>query len=605
MASIRDACLTERPMQSVADWCCENLTFDEAGNHGPYKTAGCEYIIDPLNDWNKPFMRDEVLVWGSQSKKTGMLMGGAAWAAINDPCGFLWVMPSLTLVAKFSRQRWQKMLRRSECFKAVLPVGAKRHDFATASQMLGAATFNFVGSNSPANLASNPCRRVVLDEVDKFDAGGREEADAVNLAEQRTKDQINPQRWKTSTPTLVTGLIWQEYLKGNQMRYFVPCPKCEKEVVFAWSAEYTSLAKTGCEAYMQWDSAAKVNGKWDLEKVEKSARMICPHCKYSIKDSEKTKMVRKGKWKATNLQSSANFVSRHLPSLYATAPETSFGALAVKFLQLKNSLLGLQGFINGELAEPYEGQDTRKKRIDLVSRGVEVTAEWQKLLTVDCQQKQPYFWYVVRAWDGKRSEGIEAGSCDQWEDLRIVQEKHGIKDIGVAVDSGYGARSEADVYKNCARFGEYEQGEESLLHMGWMPVKGFPGSKKWKEAGTRIELPYYLSKVDPFRGTAEAGNVEMSLFEFSGDFYKDILAAMREGKGAIQWAVSKAMDNEEYWRHMDGEVKQPMHSPRTGKVTFEWVKRGRHWPNHLFDCEIIQIALAHFYGWFTFELQEK
>jgi len=228
--------IPERSPDAPANWCAKNLSFNEAGNRGPFNTSGFEYTIDVINDFGDYTVTDEVLVWGSQTRKTGTLMGGAAWCVVNDPCGFLWVMPSLTLAQKFARQRWMNLLRASEATQDYVPSGAHRHDFATLTQILGAATFNFVGSNSPANLSSNPCRRVVCDEVDKFQDGSVKEASALNLAEQRTKGQVNPQRWKTSTPTVESGLIWQEYLKGNQSRYFVPCPVCSADVLLLWQA---------------------------------------------------------------------------------------------------------------------------------------------------------------------------------------------------------------------------------------------------------------------------------------------------------------------------------------------------------------------------------
>lgn len=603
MDSIRVACLAPRPTQKPSEWCTENLIFDEAGNHGPFKLTGCEYIREPLDDFADAGIADEVLVWGSQTRKTGTLMGGASWAIANDPCGFLWVMPSLTLVQKFSRQRFQKLLQASGPLQSLIPRGAARHDFSTASMMLGASTLNFVGSNSPANLASNPCRRVILDEVDKFDAGGREEADAVNLAEQRTKDQTNPQRWKTSTPTLITGIIWQEYLKGDQRRYFVPCPHCNQFVVFAWSQQFTVLPKTGSEAYVFWDKEAKrKDGSWDLERVMQTARIRCPHCSKGIEDSYKTKMVRNGQWRKTNLSAPAEFISRHLPSLYACSPQTSFGSLAVKFLQAKNSLMGLQGFINGELAEPYLTQDKQGERTELITANLVLNGDWKKLMTVDCQARSPYFWYVVRAWLNGNSEGIEAGSCDTWEEVRDKQLEHGIADVCVCVDSGYGARSDADVYKNCSRFGTFEKTDSGLaLAVGWLPSKGMAGTKKWKDNDTGLLVPYLLKGIDPFVGLSEAGSVEMSLLEFAADFFKDILQALREGKGGYSWKVAATMATEDYWKHMDGETKTAVFNKITGRTLHIWKRRSPYWPNHLLDCEVIQIALANFFGLFSFE----
>lgn len=616
------ACLAPRPTQKPSQWCVENLEFDEAGNHGPFRLDGSEYIADVIDDWANPEVNDEVLVWGSQTRKTGCLMGGVCWSVVNDPCGFLWAMPSLTLARKFSTQRLKKMMLKSPGVHALVPTGARRHEVSALSMMLGASTINLVGSNSAANLSSNPCRRVVLDEVDKFDAGGREEADAVNLAEQRTKDQPNPQRWKTSSPTLTSGLIWQEFLKGNQMRYFVPCPKCSKLVVFAWSKQFTVFPLMGSEAFIRWDpKARRQDGIWDLDLVKSSAHCICPHCEHPIGDGEKKAMVKAGKWIATNPNAAKNFISRHLPSLYASSPETSFGALAVKFLQAKRSLLGLQGFINGDLAEPYQSQDLSNERMELVRKvQVEITAEWKKVLTVDAQQKWPYFWFIVRAWNGGNSEGVQCGMADTTDDLRAIQIAQGIRDAGVFIDSGYGAMREAEIYRECVRFGEIRPRRNGFpVHIGWMPCKGFPKLKRWPleirdaqgKTIARHSVPYYLRAMDPFRGTTESGKIEMSLFEFSSKYYEDILASLRNSKlkHGYTWGVSKEMDASKfddgttYWKHMDGHVLKRIENKFTGLAREEYCQRHRDWPDHLLDCEISQVAAAHFFEFFNPEME--
>jgi phage terminase large subunit GpA-like protein len=295
----------DRPTQRPSQWCVENLRFDEPGNHGPFSVAGAEYCIEPLDDFADTSLSDVVDVWGSQLRKTGTIMGGAAWRAVNAPCNCLWVMPSIVLAQSFARKRWLTMLRASAGTRELLPGGAQRHDVKTLEQRVGASAFKLVGSNSPANLASEPCQLVIMDEVDKFDAGGREEADAVNLVEQRTKGQVNPQRRKMSTPTTVEGLIWQEAQKGDMRRYFVPAPCCgrhhpsSRQVVLAWSAAFSVLPKTGKEAFVVWDKEAKREHGWDLDRVERSARFQCPHCGSDILDAQKTWMNRNGTWAPT------------------------------------------------------------------------------------------------------------------------------------------------------------------------------------------------------------------------------------------------------------------------------------------------------------------
>jgi hypothetical protein len=596
----------DRPNMRPSEWCQQNLRFDEPGNHAPFSLAGAEYCVEPLDDFADTSLTDIVDVWGSQTRKTGTTMGGAAWRAVNAPCNCLWVMPSINLAQSFSRKRWLPMLRASGATRELLPTGAQRHDVKTLEQRIGAAAVKFVGSNSAANLASEPCQLVIQDETDKFDMGGREEADASNLADQRTKGQVNPQRRKGSTPTLTEGLIWQEAIKGDMRRRFQPCWHCGRQnssrrVVFAWSAEYTVLKKTGSEAYVIWDKEARrTDGSWDLDRVERSARFRCPHCGGDILDAHKTWMNREGVWQPTQ-RAHSGFRSRHLPSLYACSPETTVGKLAVKFLQAKNSLLGLRGFINGDLAEPYESQDRASQRVEIVTEKTEIT-EPTKILTADYHANRPYLHYVARAWGANNdSECFDAGELDTWEELRAKQLEHGILDECVVIDSGYNA---SDVYAACARFGQFMPRRDKLpLHMGWLPAKGMPGRKKWPDPDTRLEVPWYLRASDPFLGTSQAGQVEMSLLEFSGDFFKDILDAMRQGKGGVKWRVLSKAATEEYWRHLDSEHRMRERNPKTGFYRDVWLPISRHRPNHKKDCEVMQVVAAAFYN--KFKLPEN
>ncbi len=585
----------DKPTQSVTDWALENIRFDEPNNRGPFRISGREYIREPLDAWSDYTITDQVEVFGSQAGKTAKTMAGAGWTIRNNPSMIFWVMPTRDTVIPFARNRLITMMEASPGLKDLIPAGAERRaKFSTRSQTLGGSIVSLVWSNSPSALAGTPAPIVILDEVDKFNEGTKREANAVNLADQRTKGQTMPKRIKSSTPTLVSGLIWREFLKTDQRRRFMPCPFCAKLVTLAWSENYTVFKKTGSEAYICWDQGAKKpDGTWDLDRVFASAHALCPHCKGHIQDASKTKMDREGVWIPT-ATAARGYRGWHLSSLYVAGPETSWGRLAVKFLQAKSSLDGLQGFINGDLAEPYQAQDTMRRRTEVVSE-IEVTAEWIKMLTADCQFKAPYFRVCVRAWNGGNSKGIEYQAVDTWEDIRARQEAHKISDKMVIVDSGFGAKGEIEVYRTCARFGGFVERQDARpMHMGWLPSKGNPSRKRWKDEETGLMVPYFLRSIDPFTGLSTAGQVEMSLFEFAADYFKDVLQNLRDGKTEFKWEVSPEMASEQYWREMDGEVKKTVHSPKTGLASEIWTRRSKHWPNEALDCENLQIAYADF-----------
>ena len=582
---------------SASAWCERFLVFDEPDNRGPFSLIGREYAREPLDSFSLEEVTDGILLFGSQSGKTGILMGGTAYTVVNRPSRVIWVMPNEHLAQSFSETRWMPLIRRSETTSALLPTGARRHDVKKLQQFIGDSVVNFFGSNSPANLSSTPARVAIQDEVDKFSAGTAKEADAVSLADQRTKKFSNPKRYKSSTPTMTDGLIWQEFLKTDQRRRFVPCPNCGKHVVFVWSKEMTVFPSVGCEAFIRWDKEAKRSDRtWDLDRVEQSARAECPHCGFHIRDGMKTAMDRAGEWRAT--QSAARgYRGWHLSSLYANGTETTFGKLAVKFLQAKQSLLGLQGFINGDLAEPWESQDSRSERTEVIVTDGSQIADALRIMTVDVQEVSPYFWVVIRDWARGPSRLRWFGSVDRWEDVRELQIQHSIQDDCVVLDSGNQTQT---VYDNCLRWGKLvPRGNGMPIWHGWLPSKGRERDAKWADPKTKAPRPFILG-----RAALPHKRLELPLLEFNGDAIKDVLATLRKRGKPYAWELNEAA-SEEYFRHIDAEIKQPLAVGRTGKITWQWCKRNSRWPNHGLDCEIMQIAAAVLKRRFVWAIMEQ
>ena len=611
---------TPRWKGSVASWCEQNLIFNEPKLSGPFSFSGREYMREPLDCWGDDGVRDIITCWGTRTGKTRIVFGGIGWRIRHSPTRVLWVMPNTDGTGgarNVSRTRFQPMIYSSPTLARYIPSGNRRWDFKTLQMIVNGSIIDMTGSNSPANLAGNPCDTVVQDETDKMQQKGESEAHPSALADQRCKEFSTPKRFKSSTPTLVSGLIWQEFLKSDQRRRFMPCPHCNKEVILAWSERFTVLPKIGVEAYCKWDDGAKKGGVWDLAVVEATAHYECPHCGGWILEHHKKDMDKKGVWKPTNPNGVPGYRGYHLPSMYSSSRETTAGRMASRFLVAKESLLGLQDFINSDLAEPYVNQDTLGKRVEMITSKTSLVDGHSRIMTVDCQAKSPYFWFVVRGWCGADSELISAGSCDDWADIEAVQKFHKVRDVGVFIDSGFGAKSDAEVYRVCAQHGEICRQDKTYkghatfglpVSVGWNPCKGFEESKRWKETETGLMLPYTLRSTDPYLGTSDAGKLMINLLEFSAEFFKDILASLRAGKGGFKWTVcdtsfrqvigenvtSCAMDI--YWRHMDGQVKAMVQNKFTGKVSYQWVRRNKHWPDHMYACEYMQIAAASLLG---------
>ena len=328
-------------IRTVNEWCEDEVVLSERQTQmpGAFSTRMTPYLREPLECFGDVDVSDLVLVFGTQTGKTTMVQAGTAWRICNKPQPVVWVMPTEGLARSFSETRWLPLFDDSATLAAQKP--ADRHKFKNLEQHFSRCSVVFVGSNSPANLASRPAGLLLMDEVDKFARETDQETSALFLAENRTKSFVGALRVKTSTPTTPDGAIWQEYQKGTQEKYMLECPHCHDRIELLWEQ-------------VKWDTDAKIGGKWNMAKVEESTRYICQRCGGEWNDGQKIEALQGGKWEATNPAAQRGFRSFHLNSLYAPWRSCTFGALAVKFLRDKGTLNGLQDFTNSTMAMPWE-----------------------------------------------------------------------------------------------------------------------------------------------------------------------------------------------------------------------------------------------------------
>lgn len=328
-------------IRTVNEWCEDEVVLSERQTQMPgnFSTRMTPYLREPLECFGDVDVSDLVLVFGTQTGKTTMVQSGTAWRICNKPQPVVWVMPTEGLARSFSETRWLPLFDDSATLAAQKP--ADRHRFKNLEQHFSRCSLVFVGSNSPANLASRPAGLLLMDEVDKFARETDQETSALFLAENRTKSFVGALRVKTSTPTTPDGAIWQEFQKGTQEKFMLECPHCHDRIELLWEQ-------------VKWDTEAKEAGKWNMARVEESTLYICQRCGGEWNDGQKIEALQGGVWQATNPAAQRGFRSFHLNSLYAPWRSCTFGALAVKFLRDKGTLNGLQDFTNSTMAMPWE-----------------------------------------------------------------------------------------------------------------------------------------------------------------------------------------------------------------------------------------------------------
>jgi len=566
--------LSSPPPLSVWEWLEENayLSERESSSPGQFNTSSRPYVREPLNCFQDKQVTDLVLCFGTQVGKTLTVMGGAAWKLCNDPMNALWVMPNTDLAESFSKSRWIPFI------DSIAPLkkqkSTDRMYFKILEQYFDRAILTFAGSNSPANLASRPCGLLLVDETDKLGQKSTREAGALQNAEERTKTFPYPLRVKTSTPTTKFGEIWQEFERGDQRYFHLPCPHCKKMIALKW----------GQVRWWNEDaSESKTNGDWDEEKVRRNTYYRCQECDGKILDHQKLDMLQQGEWIPTNPNALLGRRSYHLNSLYAPLKECQWGILAVKWIQSKTSMTRRQAFINSTLAEPYDDEQSIDN--EPISTTGYVTAQLPSdkinIMTVDVQEN--HFWVVIRSWSNPKFEGgqqswlLYEGRVETPEELEKLQIDFGVEARRVGLDMAHRPNMVSAL----------------LVKNGW---RGLWGSDKGgfthsQGRGQRVLKEYSpVQYRDPHLGTvlqSEQNNKAMFIF-WSNDRIKDRLEVMRYADPA-RWHVPNTI-SKDYIHQLNSERREVKVNRITGRMTYYW-KRVRR-DNHLFDCESMQLVMG-------------
>jgi hypothetical protein len=553
------------PRQSVTEWAESNISFSSrfTSSPGPFRVRSYPYMREWLDAFHPASgVRSMALLCGAQVAKSTAIQVGMAYRLVRAPAPALWVLDTQTNAQSFSESRWQVMIDDNEVLRAQLP--RNKDKFKNLDQAFARMHLWFIGSNSPGNLAGRSISLLCLDEVDKYKTKTKQEAAAVQLAVQRVASFPMHLIVMTSTPTTQEGSIWKAWLEGDQRRFWLPCPHCSEMTLLSWPM-------------MKWDDAARIDqNQWDLKRVRETARLECPHCNGHITDALKTKMLRGGEWRAENANALPGHRSYHLSALYSV--RRSFGALAVKFLQDKQSLMGLQDFVNSILAEPWEDAMTDESRpltIGEYKLREPIEEDTARIMAVDVQQSCLYFVCRSFAKDGS-SKLIDEGQLTTWADLEFKVQELGLdkpRNIGgtmarlVVVDSGFRTDEVLDV----------------CIRNRYIPAKGEDRADGY---GVKVgqTLRKAISVLKPYRRG-------WFLMLFSSPAAQDVLEWLRGGRGPA-WSIASDA-SEEYKAHLDAHRKVVKRSALTGRENYIWKQIGRR-PNHMLDCELMILALAEY-----------
>lgn len=263
-----------------------------------------------------PYMREILDELSSMSRTTtvtlmkgvqvGATEGGNSWVGSiihHTPGPILYVMPTLDLAKRTSRQRLQPMINACPELRGLIDDrNAKDSGNAMLSKEFEGGILVLAGANSAAGLRSMPARFLFMDEMSAYEGDIDGEGDPVELAKGRTATfKRHKKIFQPSTPKLKGQCrIEAEFNKSDQCYYNVPCPHCKELQVIRW-------------ANIKWDKSEE--GKH----LPETAHLVCTHCGCRIRETDKTWMFAEengARWIPTAV-GEKNHRGFHLSALYS------------------------------------------------------------------------------------------------------------------------------------------------------------------------------------------------------------------------------------------------------------------------------------------------
>lgn len=529
--------------------------------HGVYNCDLTPYLRGIYDAINDPAIETVTICKGAQTGATLMAHICVAYWVAENPGPVLVVMPTGDLAKSCSETRIMPLIEDSPACSAELTGNAD--DFKLLEYVLRRSVVSIVGSNSPANLASRPVKRLLLDEVDKFPDQTAKEARAVNLAIERTKTFWDRKILEISTPTTKAGYIYQSFLKGDQRRYFVPCHACGHMQVMKFPQ-------------FKFDSKLSI-----IESADK-AYYECEQCEAAWDDVQRIAAVRLGEWRATAEPHERSHASFHLPAFLS--PWVSLAEVVSMFRSTKNYPSEFQNFINSTLAELWEEAPKKafsKERIVEIaksnpySRGqIPTKDETFIVATVDVQASHLVFstWAMTMECHYLIDHGFLA-TLEDIELLRAARYKDAAGNIRrcarIMLDSGYDTMS---VYRY------------ALKNPDVILLKGEQGRV------TRQIHPVRIANITSFPGGKMfGGNRQLRLLHIHHDHFKNELSRALDGAGNVKLFFHSDIDDG-YIRQMCNEVLREGKPDKFGNVSLYWEKVGK---NDYFDCAQYSFATRH------------
>ena len=558
---------------TVSQWAERYRELDASSNiQGRWSNDATPYLTEIMDCMNDPVIREIYFCKASQIGGTEALINMLSYIIMMAPAPAMIVYPTDDLAKEISNNRLKPAFRLTkEIRKLFRETKSKELELRFA-----AMTLFLNGANSPSKLASRPIKYLFFDEIDKIPGASKKEASPYNLAKERTKTYISQRKiYACSTPTLRNNYIWNLHTNCEEVRhYFVPCPQCGEMI----ELKFKQIL------FVKDDDKVM-----SIEERAKTAIYVCQECGCGIRDADKPKMLRAGRWMPVKKRGigKPKTVGFWINSLYSIFLKWS--DIAEEFLKDKDDPEELQNFTNSWLGEPWEETKLKTSEDTVMERQTDfpefMVPSWAKFLTAGVDVQETSLYYTIRAWgEFTTSQLITHGQVLHFADIEEIMNRQFETEDGrqmivrmALIDSGYQPDA---TYDFCVNNSDWA-----------LPVKG---------SSNPLQGRYKISKINK-EGSAAYG---MQLIIVDGGQFKDSIASrMRRPNGNGSWMVYQGID-EEYCKQVTAEHKVSERQAN-GQTRLVWKEKYSHADNHYLDCEVYAMVAAEMCGVRSLHLQDE
>ena len=613
--SIVSALIPNNTLMNVSEWAELNRYLDSkaSGRSGLFEFDNapfCKEIADRFSK-NDPTQEIAIMKGVQLGLTTSVIENLIGYSVDLDPCPMMFVFPNKDQAEEYKKIKIDGLIDNSGLRDKITAETDNRNtrrtgDTASLLEFKG-GFLKFVSANNPKELRSTHIKKALLDELDGYPDKIKDEGDPVQIVSSRTDaySELGRKICYNSTPALKhNSKIYAYYLKGDQRKFFVPCPHC---------GEYQELVFYKADGGLYSDEKAVTKGKnktkpygvmFDAEKCREgdysSVCYRCKHCGGEFQDHYKKSIEKKGEWRATANSKVPYFVSYHISALYSlTRP---WWRIVQRFIEAGTNPEKLQVFYNLDLGLPFEErtggveyQQVHRLRDDKAEKNVipkealflTCAADVQRN-RIECEIKA--YGDRFRCWgiDHRVFYGNTLDIYDPcWQQFRAIKDEvfkcgsgscdsnsfpQGRRVDIQLVDSGDGETQSA-VYDFCETFGD------GVI----LPLKGLRVTDRTREKLKVVDLPDYEN---------------ISLVEIYVDLYKNILARYFSQEERLDdndypdgWHTFANSYTDEYFRQLTTEQRVKATTP-AGGVKIQWIQHGR---NEAFDLNVYNLAAADLY----------